>query len=262
MGILGNKLSDMSEDDLGRRYFLKVAALGGSAMILQACGNNAIMNVANAKQTPAKNTSLEETGEEVTPLEDLMREHGVLRRALFVFGEAAAVLQHDAPAVWADAVQKAAKLFREFGEDYHEKKLEEQFIFPLIKQKAPTGPAGSYPDILTAQHARGREITDFILASTAAGKIGANSTDLSKALSGFVRMYDAHAAREDTIVFPAWKDLIKPDEYAELGEKFEDIEHEQFGEDGYENAIKQIGEIEASVGLDDISKLTPAAPPK
>jgi hemerythrin-like domain-containing protein len=252
----------MTEDDRNRRYFLKVTALAGSALILQACGNNATTNVVNAKQSPEKNTGSDEEAEEVTPLEDLMREHGVLRRALFVFSEAAAVLPHDPQGVWADAIQKAAKLFREFGEDYHEKKLEEQFIFPLIKQKAPTGPAGSYPDILTAQHARGREITDYILASTAAGKIGANSTGLSKALNGFVRMYDAHAAREDTIVFPAWKDLIKPDEYAELGEKFEDIEHEQFGEDGYENAVKQIAAIETSVGLDDISKLTPAGPPK
>jgi hemerythrin superfamily protein len=75
-------------------------------------------------------------------------------------------------------------------------------------------------------------------------------------------MYEAHAAREDTIVFPAWKDLITPDEYDELGDKFEDIEQEQFGEDGFEDALKQIAAIEASVGMDDISKLTPPAPPK
>ena len=73
-------------------------------------------------------------------------------------------------------------------------------------------------------------------------------------------MYENHAAREDTIVFPAWKDLITGKEYDELGDKFEDIEKEQFGEDGYENAVKQIGEIEASLGLGDISIFTPPAP--
>ena len=73
-------------------------------------------------------------------------------------------------------------------------------------------------------------------------------------------MYEAQAAREDTIVFPVWSNLITADEYAELGEKFEDIEHEQFGQDGYEHAVSQIGEIETSVGLADISKFTPPAP--
>lgn len=190
-----------------------------------------------------------------------MREHGILRRALLVFGEAAVMLPGNPPAVWADAVQKSAKLFRVFGEDYHERKLEEGFIFPLIKQKGLSGPAASYPDILIAQHNRGREITDYVILATASGKVGANARDLANALQGFVRMYENHAAREDTIVFPAWKDLLTADEYHELGEKFEDIEHEQFGDDGFDDAVKQISEIESSVGLSDISKFTPAAPP-
>jgi hemerythrin superfamily protein len=75
-------------------------------------------------------------------------------------------------------------------------------------------------------------------------------------------MYENHAAREDTVVFPAWKDLITENEYDELGEKFEDIEHDQFGDDGYEDAVKQISEIESSLGLSDISIFTPAAPAK
>lgn len=252
----------MIESDNDRRRFLKVTALAGSALILGACGDSGTANSQNAAKTDtAKKAEPGRKDEkEVTPLEDLMREHGVLRRALFIFGEAAAILPRNPPAAWADAVQKAAKLFRAFGEDYHEKKLEEQYIFPLIKQKGVNGPAAGYPDILTTQHNRGREITDYILSATASGKIGANAGDLAKALRGFVRMYEAHAAREDTIVFPAWKDLITADEYEELGEKFEDIEHEQFGEDGYETAVKQIAEIEASVGFTDISIFTQAAP--
>jgi hemerythrin-like domain-containing protein len=238
----------------GRRDFLTGAALLGSALVLNACAPAA----SNTNTQPAQ-TNEDKNEKEVTAIEDLMREHGVLRRALLVFGEAAVMLPGNPPAVWADAVQKAAKLFRAFGEDYHEKKLEEAYIFPLIRQKGMTGPAASYPDSLTAQHARGREITDFVLSSTASGKI-ANAREVALALSGFVRMYEAHAAREDTVVFPAWKDFITADEYKELGEKFEDIEHEQFGDDGYEDAVKQISEIEASLGWSDISIFTPVAP--
>lgn len=254
----------MSQNDGDRRKFLKVTALVGSAMILGACGTNETANSQNAaKKNTAKKAEPDKKDEkEVTPLEDLMREHGVLRRILIVFGEAAVILPSNPPAVWAEAIQKAAKLFRAFGEDYHEKKLEEQYIFPLIRQKGVGGPAGTYPDVLTAQHNRGREITDYILSATASGKVGANAGELAKAVNGFVRMYETHAAREDTIVFPAWKNLIPPDEYDELGEKFEEIEHAQFGEDGYDDAVKQIAEIEATVGLSDISKFTPDAPKK
>jgi hypothetical protein len=73
-------------------------------------------------------------------------------------------------------------------------------------------------------------------------------------------MYEHHAAREDTIIFPAWKDAVTADEYDELNDKFEDIEHEQFGEDGFEDAEKQISEIEANLNLSDIAQFTAPAP--
>jgi len=251
-----------------RRQFLKLTALAGSAVILGACGGRGELNQNSANTAavrtgePDKKDEADKKDEkEVTPIEDLMREHGVLRRCLLVFGEAAVMMGGNAPPAYADAVQKAAKLFRTFGEDYHEKRLEEQYIFPLIRQKGATGPAGIYPDILTAQHDRGREITDYVIAATASGKVGANARDVAGALIGFIRMYQAHAAREDTVVFPAWKDLITAEEYDDLGDKFEEIEQEQFGEDGYQVALKQIAEIEASIGMDDISKLTPMPPP-
>ena len=169
----------MNEKSGDRRSFLKVTALAGSALILGACRGTGPANSQNAvkKAEPDKKEE-----KDVTPLEDLMREHGVLPPALFVFSEAAVILPSNPPAVWADAVQKAAKLFRAFGEEYHEKKLEEQYIFPLIREKGMGGPAGTYPDDLTAQHNRGREITDYIIAATAAGKVGANAAELAKAL--------------------------------------------------------------------------------
>ena len=88
---------------------------------------------------------------------------------------------------------------------------------------------------------------------------GANASELAKALDAFVLMYQRQAAREDTIIFPAWKQTMTAKQLDEMGDKFEDIEHEQFGEDGYEDAVKQTGDIEGSLGLSDISQFT--APP-
>jgi hemerythrin-like domain-containing protein len=154
-----------------------------------------------------------------------------------------------------------ANLFRVFGEDYHERKLEEVFIFPTVK-KSP-GIAAANVDVLFGQHTRGREITDYVLSVTQADRIASNSVEpLAKALESFVRMYEHHTAIEDTVIFPAWKSAIGQAELDDLGEKFEEIEHEQFGDDGFEMALKRMEEIENSLGLSNLDMFTAPSPPK
>jgi hypothetical protein len=107
----------------------------------------------------------------------------------------------------ADALTRTAQLFRSFGEDCHERKLEEAYIFPAVKKAG--GPAAGYADVLKAQHDRGREVTEYILAVTGKGIVGTgNAEPLARALESFVLMYENHAAREDTIAFPAWKEAL------------------------------------------------------
>jgi hemerythrin-like domain-containing protein len=244
--------------ELKRRELLIGIGSISAGLILTGCTNS--NKSSTDKDSSAKKDEAEQ-GIEVTAAEDLMREHGVLRRALLVYTAAAARLRADASKVSPDALQQTAKLFRAFGEEYHEKKLEEQYIFPAVKQAG--GQAGSYPDILIAQHNRGREITEYIISVTQGAKLGAANGDaLAKALESFVVMYQHHAAREDTIIFPAWKQTMTPKQYDEIGDKFEDIEKEQFGTDGFEMAVKQIGDIESTLGLADISQFTAPPPPK
>ena len=119
------------------------------------------------------------------------------------------------------------------------------------------------PNILIAQHNRGREITDYILAVTQGAKLGAvNAEPLAKTLEGFVLMYQNHAAREDTIIFPAWNNTMSAEQLDQMGDKFEEIEQQQFGRDGYEDAVKQIGDIEGALGFADLAQFTAPAPPK
>ena len=180
-------------------------------------------------------------------VEDLMREHGVLRRALLVYSESVPKIRANLGGIPADALMRTAKLFRSFGEDYHERKLEEAYIFPAIKKAG--GPAAGYADVLKAQHDRGREVTEYILAVTGKGDIGTGDAEpLARALESFVLMYENHAAREDTIVFPAWKSTLS--------------ERQQFGKDGYEDAVTQIGQIEQALGLADLAQFTAPPPPK
>src|ERR1051326_973566 len=162
-----------------RREFLRSSAILGTGLLLSSCNRyQSTENKAHSKQGE------QNKGVEVTATEDLMREHGVLRRALLVYAETVPKLRRDPSSIAPDALQKTAKLFRAFGEDYHEKKLEEAYIFPAITKAG--GAAASLPDILIAQHNRGREITDYILAVTQGAKLGAtNAEALARALAAF-----------------------------------------------------------------------------
>ena len=246
-----------------RRQLLTGITLAGAGVLLNGCrttpsSTGGATNDEKKSEGPAPG---EVETLEVTAAEDLMREHGILRRALLVYQESATRLRQDPATVPPEALEKTANLFRVFGEDYHEKKLEETFIFPIVK-KSP-GIAAHYVDILLAQHNVGREITDYVLSITKADQIASNSREpLAKALDSFVRMYQHHAAIEDTVVFPAWKSAIGQSELDALGEKFEEIEHEQFAGDGFETALKRMEEIESSLGLSNLEMFTAPLPPK
>jgi hemerythrin-like domain-containing protein len=244
------------ESGNSRREFMRITTVGAAGLLLTACENKPNLSANNGETEKAGDQA-----EEVTATEDLMREHGVLRRALLVYAETIPRLRANPSSLAPDALLKTARLFRSFGEDYHEKKLEETYIFPAVTKAG--GAAAALPDILIAQHTRGREITDYVIASTQGAKLGATNVEpLARALETFVRMYQHHAAREDTIIFPAWKASLSAEQLDEMGEKFEDIEHQQFGEDGYEDAVKQIGEIEGSLGLADLAQFTAPPPPR
>jgi hypothetical protein len=71
-------------------------------------------------------------------------------------------------------------------------------------------------------------------------------------------MYRPHAAREDTVLFPALRALVPGKEYAELGEQFEEKEHALFGEGGFHGIVEEVGELEKVLGIHDLSRFTPA----
>jgi hemerythrin-like domain-containing protein len=221
---------------------LASVALAGSALALTGCKRDRDQD--------------EEEGEgEVTANEDLMREHGVLRRVLIIYREVAPKLVANAAAVDAAALGAAAKLFQQFGERYHEQLLEEQHIFPIVRKAGGEAPA--LVDTLLAQHARGREITGYILDKTRTGRIGtADAAPMARALTAFSRMYEPHTAREDTIVFPAFKKAVGPKGYDELGDQFEDIERKEFGGDGFDMAVDKVADLERRLGTADLAAFT------
>jgi hemerythrin-like domain-containing protein len=228
---------------------------------------------------PAEHKGIEGKEVAVNPVEDLMREHGILRRVLLIYEEAISRINggRELP---PEVVADSAAIIRRFLEDYHEK-LEEDELFPRFKQ------AAKFDDlirVLSVQHEAGRRLTDSILklskpeAVRTANKkeempdamrqlyggtpiFRKNGTnlkyDMSLAMQQFIHMYRPHAAMEDTVLFPAFHSIVPPGEFEELGEKFEEKEQELFGKEGFEKMADSVGEIEKKLGIHDLSRFTP-----
>jgi hemerythrin-like domain-containing protein len=196
-----------------------------------------------------------ETGEEISPAEDLMREHGVLNRILLVYDTCRTNLINGEQFP-LQALNDSAQIIRSFIEDYHEK-LEEDFLFPRF-EKADT--LTDLVQVLRNQHKAGREITALII-QLSNGKNTSDADDTQKLislLSNFNIMYRPHEAREDTVLFPSLRKIISKNEYYALGEDFEDKEHDLFGDEGFETIVEKVAGIEKQLGIYDLSEFTPA----
>jgi len=201
-----------------------------------------------AEGKPAK-----EAEEDISPTEDLMREHGLLNRILLVYEEGIRRLSTGAE-LPAGALAGAAEIVKRFVEDYHER-LEEERLFPRFRKAGRLVPL---VETLTAQHAAGRKVTAEVLRLSKDGTPrGAGATALAAELQRFVRMYRPHEAREDTVLFPAFRELVKGKELDELGEAFETREHELFGDKGFERMVEEVAAIEKRLGIEDLAQFTP-----
>jgi len=195
-----------------------------------------------------------EAGEmEVSPAEDLMREHGVLKRILLVYGEAVRRLDasEDLP---PKALADAAGIIRSFIEDYHGK-LEEDYLFPRFKK---ANKLVDLVDVLLQQHRAGRRLTDITLRLSTAQALKSveDRKALAESMRLFIRMFNPHEAREDTVLFPAFRGIVSANEYGALGEDFEKREHELFGKDGFEEIVGRVAAIEKTLGIFDLSQFT------
>src|ERR1051326_6890286 len=112
------------QNDHTRRGFLRVSATLGVGMITAGCvsqGGGQSAAKKNSDRQPREGEKRKEGDqggeEDVSPAEDLMREHGVLKRVLLVYGEGIRRLDanQDLP---PEPIADAAKIIRTFIEDY------------------------------------------------------------------------------------------------------------------------------------------------
>ncbi len=206
-------------------------------------------------------TQQKPVNEEVSPIEDLMREHGVLQRILLIYKQVIVQLKanllYPNPVVLQSA-HKASEIMQKFIDEYHQH-LEEQYVFPVLSGQEDLKPL---IDTLFKQHHAASCLTEHILYLSR-GKGALQKGALIYNLWAMIQMYEPHAAREDTVVFPAFHKLLSPMELDALGEKFEAIEEQKFGKNGFETVVEEVAQIEKALGIWDIAQFTaPCVPIK
>jgi hemerythrin-like domain-containing protein len=227
-----------------KRQLVRIGAIAGAGCLANVFAPSVIIRPVLAQQKKEQ--------EEVTPPEDLMREHGVLDRVLLIYEAAIAKLSRNEdfdPAV----ITQSAGIIRDFINNYHEKS-EEEHVFPRFKS------ARKMVDLvntLLQQHQAGRRVTETILNLAPASRRNANDRrHVVTAMQSFITMYRPHAAREDTDLFPQLQKLVSPNEYDAMAEEFEKKEHQLFGEDGFEKMVQQVAKIEETVGIHNLNQFT------
>jgi hemerythrin-like domain-containing protein len=220
-----------------------------------ALGAGASSALAGTQAPPPARGARQPIGDEdVGPGEDLMREHGVLNRILLVYDEGIRRAQVRGP-LPLEALRSAAGLVRRFLEEYHEK-LEEEHLFPRFEH---AGTLTELVGVLRAQHLAGRRLTASILDLASPHAAATDAAALADRLSQFARMYRPHEAREDTVLFPAFRELVSREEYERLGKEFESREDKVLGHRGFERIVDEVAGIERALGIYDLASFTPAA---
>ena len=183
-----------------------------------------------------------------------MREHGVIERVMLVYDECARRIESNLD-VPPEVLPAATRLVRAFVHEYHEKTEED--LFPRCEESL------LHPDlirVLRDQHGVGRRMTTFIEAN-AGSTTSAKKDDrrrLAAALRSFGRMYRPHVAREDTVLFPSLRQILRADELDALGAQLLVRENALFGVGGAGRKLVEVSQLESSLCIADLMRATPA----
>ncbi len=224
-------MKDASDPGVGRRKFLVQSGLLIAASSFFGVG-------CSGGQTQAA---------KISATEDLMREHGVLRRIMLIYDEIGRRLKQGEEFP-AQVLPEANGIIRRFVQDYHEKNEESQ----LFNRFSSAGKMADLAATLYQQHLAGRKLIDQL-------KIGstADNARVAELLNNFNQLFRHHAAWEDTVLFPAFRSIVSNQDFAQVGEIFEREEEKRFGQNGFEKIVGEVADLEKRLAIYDLQQFTP-----
>lgn len=189
-----------------------------------------------------------------SPGEELMTEHGVLKRVLLAYRAVSRRLADGEP-VDGGVVMDAAQIVSDYVEGFHEG-LEEAYVFPRV---AASGRAqAQLVQTLVVQHDRGRHLTAGILELAATDLATERARGaLNRRLDSFVAMYEPHEAWEDTVVYPTLRAVTPQRVLDELADRFASYEAGRYSDDALAAILQRVVGVEERLGIGVLSAFTP-----
>lgn len=217
---------------------------------LSLAGN--ILHIGAYKPMKSKGEALEE--KVATPIENLMKEHGIIMRILAIYDR---VVSDEASgkALNVSAINRTTIICRDYIGKHHDA-CEERYIFPRFRE------ANYIVEIINElhnQHVAALLITkQMSLLSSAGGSLDKNSTrKLTDYCTAISRMYRPHMAWEQTIVFPTFYDIVSMEYVRDIQKEMEAEEQQILGDTGFRGLVGRLSEIEKEVGTYDLRNYTP-----
>lgn len=179
---------------------------------------------------------------QVSPTENLMHEHEVIKRALKILQ-----VSDERLAAGDDRVvpiyPKLVDFIRNFADECHHGKEEKLLFAKLEARGLPTqaGPVG----VMLVEHDQGRGYVRGMAEAVRRYDEGDRAAleDLRRNAEGYANLLNQHIAKEDQILYPMANDILSDDDQEELEAGFDEVER-NFGEDRHDGYVRMIEELE------------------
>ena len=206
-----------------------------------------------AQATRAMPAWASERSMNVSAPEALSREHAMLTRLLLAIDNVVNAAVEDGKADLTP-INEASNVIRQVVADHH-MAFEEQNIYPRMEQ---IDFLSSMTETLEGQHDDARVINKMVLDMTRGGKLR-GKTELDELVlltKSFKDMITAHAAWEETIIFPAMYDLLPEKDMKDINKKFMASARKLLGGEGPVELYRTLDDIEKAAGTHDLSSYT------
>jgi hemerythrin-like domain-containing protein len=217
-------------------------ALAFAVCLLGGCHAKVPITTLGAESAPANYWCAARGGPDYqpSPIEYLMREHGVYERVLLIYEEAARRLDRGLE-LPDDVVPGTARMTQSYLEAYHQD-LEEKWVFPRFEKAIVLTPLVRE---LRADHENARAITaDILMLTSAPPRDGVERARVAERLRRYIKLMRPHLAREDTALLPGLPELVTPDESKAMVQLFETREKQLFGGKGFNEAVANLETLE------------------
>jgi hemerythrin-like domain-containing protein len=211
-----------------------------------ACGTSMFFSIFGQVIAAREPPGLKDGIEKMPITEELSLEHAILDRILLAVENALknADLKTD-----LTPVHQATGMIKDVVENHH-MKFGEESIYPHFRR----GDLGDMVEAFVSQHSEARKINNRIHNLTSTGNVRDRSEmdELLRLFNRYRTAITAHAAWEETMLFPAMLGTMSRDDMDVLKELNEQQERNLLGKDAEKKIYRQLTGLEQACGITGI----------